>query len=136
VCAFLQAALTGLAVLIVYALYFGGTDPEPVSLAVTLHRVLVLGLPIVGIVLLVGGGVLLLAGRSRWPLIVGCAVELVVCGYYTVLFTDHGVGEISIAFVLIVWSCFAPMPAISLIAALRSSTTRYLNARAAPPEPA
>lgn len=132
--AFVQAGLTTLAVLIVWAwLPLGETDLEPVSLSVRLHRAFLVGAPVVGGVLLVVGGVLLRAGRSRWPLILGCAVELVICAYWTHLFARISVGGYAIAFIMLVWSCFAPAPIAGIVHAVRSSTTRYLSAPVVPP---
>jgi hypothetical protein len=67
--AFLQAGFTGLSTLVVYLLFHRGTGS--VSSGARVHLTLMMGPPVLGVVLLVGGGVLLTARRTRLPLVLG-----------------------------------------------------------------
>jgi hypothetical protein len=88
---------------------------------------------LVGSALLITGGVQLIGGRSRALMIVGCALELVICVYYIIsasLFASDideldVVRNVGIAFAIF----FAIMPTISLVLSLGGTTTQFLQSR-------
>ncbi|HEV2780232.1 MAG TPA: hypothetical protein VGX25_12645 [Actinophytocola sp.] len=87
-----------------------------------------------GIVLLIWGGIQITQGKGRVILIVGAALELVICLFYLIVFAavpDYGIDVVEGAKAFLIGSAlfFAVMPAISLILALGGSTTQWLRAR-------
>jgi hypothetical protein len=87
-----------------------------------------------GVVLLIMGGVQLMGGKSRVALVVGSALELVICLFYLVVFSiipTFGISDVAAGkSVLIVFAIlFAIMPTISLIMAAGGASTQYLQSR-------
>jgi len=135
VLAFVQAGITVIPGILQLVGAFGTSDIDTAIMAETLAAAIV---TLIGVALLIIGGVQLLGGKSRSMMIVGAAVELVICLYYVIkaLAIDSGDLEgvssaIDMAKGVIVGFAifFAIMPIISLIMSIGATTTQFLQSR-------
>jgi hypothetical protein len=135
VLAFVQAGITVIPGILQLVGAFGTSDIDTAIMAETLAAAIV---TLIGVALLIIGGVQLLGGKSRSMMIVGAAVELVICLYYVIkaLAIDSGDLEgvssaIDMAKGVIVGFAifFAIMPTISLVMSVGSTTTQFLQSR-------
>ncbi len=132
VLAYVQAGITSITTILAFV-GLGGGNLEDGAMIVAL---LVAVAQTAGIALLITGGVQFAGGKSRTLLIVGCALELVICVYYLIAFLvapTEGVDEqlVDAATGVLVFSVlfFAAMPTISLIMSLGGSATQFLESR-------
>jgi hypothetical protein len=128
VLAYVQAGITTITTVLVFA---GASNMEGGMMALQLLIGLVQA---VGIGLLIMGGVQLMGGKSRTLMIAACALELVVCLFYIILYAAIPSGGIDVVqgakAVLIGFAIFfAIMPTISLVLARGAQTTQFLQAR-------
>jgi hypothetical protein len=135
VLAFVQAGITVIPGILQLVGAFGTSDIDTAIMAETLAAAIV---TLIGVALLIIGGVQLLGGKSRSMMIVGAAVELVICLYYVIkaLAIDSGDLEgvssaIDMAKGVIVGFAifFAIMPTISLVMSVGATTTQFLQSR-------
>ncbi|MBC6446049.1 hypothetical protein [Actinokineospora xionganensis] len=87
---------------------------------------------LIGVGLLAYGGIQLMQGKSRTPLVAGAVLELVIClGYLVVFLLMPTLGLASVAGVravlVLIALLFAVLPTISLIQARRGTTTAWLG---------
>jgi hypothetical protein len=135
VLAFVQAGITTIPGILQLVGAFGTSNVDSAVMAETLAGSIV---TLVGVALLIIGGVQLLGGKSRSMLIVGVAIELVICLYYVIkaVAIDSGDLEgvsdaINMAKGVIVGFAifFAIMPIVSLVLSIGATTTQFLQSR-------
>jgi uncharacterized membrane protein YGL010W len=147
VLAYVQAGVAGTLTPVLFASLFVRQAPT----GALQMDVLVVLATWVGAALLIAGGVWLTGGRGRVLLVVACVLEFAICAYYVIAFARLSalvddiideLGRVDGGFLvardmmLFMAIFFAIMPTISLVLACGRSATAFLNARAAPPEPA
>jgi len=130
--AFIQTGVFGLFLL---GQHFVLSSEGPDIAAMPVDEALRRASPIICFVLLLVGGVVFRSGWARWPLLLGCIVELAYCVYFTILiawwmldgaFAWPGAG---IIFIALSWLLFGITPPVILFHALRPTATRYLRER-------
>ncbi|TDV43670.1 hypothetical protein [Actinophytocola oryzae] len=91
---------------------------------------------LVGAALLIAGGVQIMGGKGRALLIAGAAVELAVCVYWIIQAAavesegiDADLVDAGKGVIIGIAIFFAIMPTISLVMALGSNTTQFLQSR-------
>jgi hypothetical protein len=134
VLAYVQAGITAVTTILVFA---GAANNDAAGGQVAV-QVLIGVVQAVGVALLIAGAVQLTGGKSRTLMIVGCAVELVVCLAYIVVFLaipSYGLDVVTGAKAVLVGFAifFAIMPTISLVLALGQQTTQFLQSRSGRP---
>ncbi|MBP2324253.1 hypothetical protein JOF56_004638 [Kibdelosporangium banguiense] len=133
---FIQAGITLITTGLLFAGLFaaGGGPGIAIGWAVALAQ-------LAGLILLIFGAVQLMSGTNRMLYVIGAILELVICAYYliNIAISDTDTGNAAFSSALgnlkaaatVVPIVFAVMPLIGLILALGSSTTSYLQAKAA-----
>jgi hypothetical protein len=130
VLAFVQAGITTITTILVL---IGLTDSKVDGGAFAVN--LVVGLvQAAGVVLLILGGVRIMAGKSRGALIGGTVLEIVISLAYLVMFTVLPTAGIDVlngvkAVMVLIALLFAVMPVISLVQAVSGSTTAWIRSR-------
>ncbi|MFL6123020.1 hypothetical protein, partial [Actinophytocola sp.] len=89
---------------------------------------------VIGAALLIAGGVQIMGGKSRTLLVVGAALEIVICLTWIIRIAAIDSGGIDIVdtgkgIVIGVGIFFAIMPTITLVMSLGGSTTQFLQSR-------
>lgn len=130
VLAYIQAGITSITTILVIAgLASGNAEGGQAALGWLVGLV-----QVAGVVLLIMGGVQLMGGKGRNLLVVGAAVELVICVYYLISFAVVETGNIDLlesakGVLIAIAVFFAIMPTISLVLAMGSGTTQFLQSR-------
>jgi hypothetical protein len=130
VLAYIQAGITAITTILVFA---GASNADAAGSSVVV-QVLIGVVQAVGVALLIAGAVQLMGGKSRTLMIAGCAVELVICLAYIVVFLlipSFGLDVVQSAKAALVAIAlfFAIMPTISLVLALGQQATQFLQSR-------
>lgn len=128
VLAYIQAGLTTITTILVW---IGVFNLEGGDMAL---QALIAVAQTVGIVLLIMGGVQIMAGKSRTLLLVGAGLEIVICLFYMIIYSTLDSGGIDVlegakAVLIGVAIFFAVMPIIILVMALGGQATQFLQSR-------
>jgi hypothetical protein len=130
VLAYVQAGITTITTILVFA---GAANMEGGQVAL---QVLIGVVQAVGVALLIFGGVQLMGGKSKTLMVAACALELVICLAYIIIYAAIPSGGIDVIqgakAVLIGFAIFfAIMPTISLVLTMGRQSTQFLQSRRA-----